>query len=240
MPWTWFSALGYVDVFWTTLTAKAALFTTVLAASTTVLLANDGRRSHFTKGPALLPAQSASHSVPGVTSPDLWGRVRRHLAAVVAGAAVVLGFLIAWAKTSQWDVLLRFLFQVPFGQSDPVYGKDISFYLFSLPVYLSLKNWFLLTTIFSALIAGVGILGAWVPSPSISKRLRMAPAALVHASALLAIFFAVKAWSYYLDRFLLLYGDNGVVVGASYTDLTMGLPVLWVSSGSPCIAASPR
>ena len=137
VDWTWFSALGYVDVFWIVLTAKVALFTTVLVASTTVLLANGWLALHFTKGPAPLPAQPAWHSVPGVTSLDLWGRVRGRLSAVVAGAAVVLSFLIAWAKTSQWDVLLRFLSQVPFGQSDPVYGKDISFYLFSLPVYLS-------------------------------------------------------------------------------------------------------
>ena len=236
VDWTWFSALGYVDVFWIALTAKVALFTTVLVASTTVLLANGWLALHFTKGPAPLPAQSAWHSVPGVTSLDLWGRVRGHLSAVVAGAAVVLSFLIAWAKTSQWNVLLRFLSQVPFGQSDPVYGKDISFYLFSLPVYLSLKNWLLLTTLFSAVIAGVVYWERGCITID-QQRLRMAPAALVHASALLAIFFAVKAWSYYLDRFLLLYGDNGVVVGASYTDLTMGLPVLWVLIGLSGIAA---
>src|SRR3954466_1722810 len=236
VDWTWFSALGYVDVFWIALIAKVALFTTVLVASTTVLLANGWLALHFTKGPAPLPAQSAWGSVPGVTSLDLWGRVRGRLSAVVAGAAVVVSFLIAWAKTSQWNVLLRFLFQVPFGRSDPVYGKDISFYLFSLPVYLSLKNWLLLTTLFSALIAGVVYWERGCITID-QQRLRMAPAALVHVSALLAILFAVKAWSYYLDRFLLLYDDNGVVVGASYTDLTMGLPVLWVLIGLSGIAA---
>ena len=54
---------------------------------------------------------------------------------------------------------------------------------------------------------------------------------------LLGLFFAVKAWSYWLDRYLLLYSDNGVVVGASYTDLTIGLPVLWVLVGLSVISA---
>ena len=72
--WTWFSALGYADVFWITLTTKIALFTTVLVASTTVLLANGWLALHFTKGPVPLPAQSAWHSVPGVPSFDLWAR----------------------------------------------------------------------------------------------------------------------------------------------------------------------
>jgi uncharacterized membrane protein (UPF0182 family) len=114
--------------------------------------------------------------------------------------------------------------------------RHLSFYLFSLPAYLALKNWMLLTTIFSFLIAGVVY---WVRGfiTIDQQRLRTAPAALAHASALLALFFAVKAWSYYLDRFLLLYGDNGVVVGASYTDLTIGLPVLWVLVGLSFIAS---
>src|SRR5262249_7757137 len=50
-------------------------------------------------------------------------------------------------------------------------------------------------------------------------------------------FFAVKAWSYGLDRYLLLYHDNGVVVGASYTDIHVELPVLWLLIGLSTVAA---
>ena len=45
------------------------------------------------------------------------------------------------------------------------------------------------------------------------------------------------AWSYDLDRFLLLYGDNGVVVGAGYTDIHVELPVLWALVGIASVAA---
>jgi uncharacterized membrane protein (UPF0182 family) len=65
----------------------------------------------------------------------------------------------------------------------------------------------------------------------------MSPAAIAHGSALLGLLFAVKAWSYGLDRYLLLYGDNGVVVGASYTDIHVKLPVLWLLIGLSIIAA---
>ena len=57
---------------------------------------------------------------------------------------------------------------------------------------------------------------------------RISPAAIAHGSALLGLYFAVKAWSYWLDRFLLLYNDNGVVVGAGYSDVHVGLPALWI------------
>jgi uncharacterized protein len=40
-----------------------------------------------------------------------------------------------------WSVFLRLLYQVPFGTPDPVYGKDIGFYLFSLPAYIVIKNY---------------------------------------------------------------------------------------------------
>src|SRR3954447_14302649 len=62
-------------------------------------------------------------------------------------------------------------------------------------------------------------------------------AAIVHGSVLLGLFFVVMAWSYDLDRFLLLYDDNGVVVGAGYTDIHVELPVLWALVGIASVAA---
>jgi uncharacterized protein len=137
---------------------------------------------------------------------------------------------------ANWDVLLRFVYQVPYGQTDPVFGKDIGFYLFSLPAYVALKNWMLLTLILgSGVAAGVywvrGEIAFGGPAFSVSRT------AIAHGSALLGIYFLVKAWSYYLDRFLLLYDDNGVVVGASYTGTHVELPVLWVLLGLAVAAA---
>ena len=60
-------------------------------------------------------------------SPHVSGRL------AVAGVAILLGLLTAAIEISNWDVVLRFLHQVPYGESDPVFGKDIGFYLFSLP-----------------------------------------------------------------------------------------------------------
>ena len=47
----------------------------------------------------------------------------------------------------------------------------------------------------------------------------------------------MKAWSYSLDRYLLLYGDNGVVVGAGFTDVNVELPVLWLLIALSIVAA---
>ena len=131
---------------------------------------------------------------------------------------------------------LRFIYQVPYGRNDPLFGKDIGFYLFSLPVWIALKNWMLLC--WPERVDGRrGLFRAW--------RHRSGPLALAHfarrdramARRCWALWFAVKAWSYALDRFLLLYNDNGVVVGASYTDVHVELPVLWLLVGLAVVAA---
>ena len=54
---------------------------------------------------------------------------------------------------------------------------------------------------------------------------------------LLGAIFLVKAWSYWLDRYLLLYADNGVVVGAGFTSIHVELPVLWSLVGIAVAAA---
>jgi uncharacterized membrane protein (UPF0182 family) len=240
VDWAWFSAIGYLVVFRTVLAAKVLLFLAVFALSATLLWANGWLASRFAKqgrtGRSLDLVWAVVQRQMSPVPPGLPDLVRPRLPLIIAGAAVILAALLAVGEMTNWDVLLRFVYQVPYGQSDPVYGKDIGFYLFSLPAYVACKNWMLLTVVLSALVAGAVY---WVcgdisfdGSPWSISRI-----AIAHGSALLGVFFAVKAWSYGLDRFLLLYGDNGVVVGASYTDIHVSLPVLWLLMGLAIIAA---
>jgi uncharacterized membrane protein (UPF0182 family) len=131
---------------------------------------------------------------------------------------------------------LQFLYHVPYGTNDPLYDKDIGFYLFALPAYVVIKNWMLLTLLLSALFAGAIY---WIRGhiEYDAQRRSMSPKAITPGSVLLGFFFAVKAWAYSLDRYLLLYHDNGVVVGASYTDIHVELPVLWLLIGLSIVAA---
>jgi uncharacterized protein len=239
VDWMWFSAVGYRQVFWTTIAAKAGVFTLVLAATAFIIWANArlaldvaGRRR------GRLPAGLASKLAAGATPSDLLEFMRDRLPwpLTIAGSAGLVALLVAYAEIGNWSVILQFLYQVPYGGNDPLYGKDIGFYLFSLPAYLAIKNWALLTLFMSALFAG---LIYWVHGDieSQAQRRSISPAAIAHGSLLLGFFFAVKAWSYGLDRYLLLYGDNGVVVGASYTDVHVELPVLWLLIGLSIVAA---
>jgi uncharacterized membrane protein (UPF0182 family) len=227
--WNWFSSVGYVGVYWTTAIAKITLFLGTFGLSAiaiwvngTIAFRNSGRRAHFRA------ASSPWDSLEGISQPRLLDRLSRRVPwrAIIAASAILLAGLIALSEVANWSVVLRFFYQVPFGNADPLFGNDLSFYLFSLPAYTALKDWILSVLALSTLCAAV-IYWAHGEIAFDSQRRWISPAVIAHASVLLALFFVVGAWSFWLARFQLLYKDNGVVVGAGYTDVHVELPILW-------------
>ena len=237
VDWLWFASIGYVGVFWTIFTAQALLFVAVFAASAGAVWLS-GRLALRYAGKSPLAPAAARFSRRPQTLPEVLRQVSPRLPwrLLIAGMALLLALFVAAGEVSSWGVALRFLDQVPYGKSEPVFGNDIGFYLFSLPAYVAIKNWLLLLLFFSAAVAGAVY---WAHGDIALDRRPpgLSPAAIVHASGLLGLFFALKAWSYGLDRYLLLYDDNGVVVGAGYTDLHVELPVLWLLIGVAAAAA---
>ena len=239
VDWLWFSEIGYLDVFWTTIVAEVEIFIVVFIATSIILWVNgllalrfaQSRRDH---GPADFEWKPASTT----TLPDALEFARHRLPwrVVIPVGACFLAMLVAWGEVDNWRVFLQFLYQVPYGANDPVYDKDISFYLFTLPALVAIKNWLVFTLFLSVLFVAAIY---WVHGDIeyTAQRRSMSPRPIAHGSVLLGFFFAVKAWSYGLERYQLLYGDNGVVVGASYTDIHVGLPVLWLLIGLSIIAA---
>jgi uncharacterized protein len=236
VDWLWFSSIGYLQVFLTTFGTKAAVFFSVLVATAIVLLLNGFLAANFAR--RQWTQHPAAWQRPGMaTPPNLFGfmRHRQSWPRVIASGAGLLAVLVAAGQVSNWDLFLQFFYQVPYGANDPVYIKDIGFYLFSLPAYIVIKNWMLLALSLSAFFTAAIY---WVHGDIEynAQQRSMSPTAIAHGSVLLGFFFAVKAWSYGLDRYLLLYGDNGVVVGASYTDIHVELPVLWLLIGLSAVA----
>ena len=239
VDWLWFYSIGYLQVFWTTIGTKAVVLFAVWSGTAVILWLNGWFAVRFARRQ---PPQSVTAFVwnlaGNVPPPDLLAVVRDRLPwpRVIAGGAGLLSLLVAALEVGNWGIILQFFYHVPYGADDPLFNKDISFYLFVLPAYILFKNWMLLTLVLSALFAAAIY---WVHGDieyDIHHR-SMSPTAIAHGSALLALLFVVKAWSYVLDRYLLLYGDNGVVVGASYTDVHVGLPGLWLMIGLSIIAA---
>src|ERR1700758_1071464 len=234
VDWFWFSSVGYLQVFWTSLAAEAAVFGCAFTATAVLLWLNGWLARRLARRPPAPPVAAFGWQPP----PDPFALLRERLPwpRMIAGSAALLALFVAAGEAGDWPILLQYLYQVPYGANDPLYGKDIGFYLFSVPAYVQIKNWMMLVLILSALFAGaIYWLHGDIEYGSYPRS--MSETAIAHGSMLLGLLLAVKAWSYALDRYLLLYGDNGVVVGASYTDIHVRLPVLWLLIGFSGVAA---
>ncbi len=146
------------------------------------------------------------------------GRVRLAVAAA-------FGLLIGLAAGAWWEDFLLFTNAADFGATDPQFGRDIGFYVFRLPLYRDLFGWafqfFLVTTL---IVAALHYLNGGIQIQRPGDR--VAAGVKVHLSVLLAILALLKAVGYQLDRYDLLYSQQGQVFGASFTDVNARLPAL--------------
>ena len=228
VDWLWFDSLGYRSIFVSVLGAKAAVFFAFFVVTTGLVWLSGAIAARAARPPAyLLPANSPWAELESDRFPAVIERfVRRLPWTRLAGvAALVIGLMVALGWIPNWSLALSFLDRSSYGVVDPVFGNDLGFYLFTLPLLDALKAWLLVVLFFSAALAGViyWVSGEIVIEP---QRRYVSGAAAAHALVLLAVFFVIEAWGFLLARYLLLYGDNGVVVGASYTDVHIALPIL--------------
>lgn len=139
--------------------------------------------------------------------------------------ALILGILAGMHTGGQWETVLRFLNNQPFNIQDPLFGRDIGFYVFRLPLFETLYGWalallgiaFLLTAATYVLHRGIQITPR---GPAV------APYARAHLLTLGALILIVKAGGYYLDTYHLLLSPTGIVFGATYSDIAVNLPAL--------------
>lgn len=147
---------------------------------------------------------------------------------IINGVGAFFAFIFASAGASRWEDFLLYFNRVPYGASDPIFGQDVSFYLFELPIFEFLQGWFLSLLLLTGL--GTILLYALNYLPEIQRgRFRLQESAVFrqHVAILGALFLGSWTVGYGLDIFGLLYSGRGVVFGASYTDMNASLYALW-------------
>ncbi len=156
----------------------------------------------------------------------------RSLNTLILAAILIVSFIIASKGSVQWNMVLSYLNQHPFGSTDPVFGKDIGFYVFSLPFYLFVREQLLIILLFAALVTviwyikdgGIQIIGDLVLAedrPAAIPKVKVADKVGKHLLVLAGIMVLLAAWGYHLKAYGVLYSTQGPAFGASYTDVNI-------------------
>jgi uncharacterized protein len=234
----WFDSAGFASVFWTRFGTQSlcflggAIFAALFLALNLWLAGRfipKGQLRRFSLdelldrfsveryvgggagGPFGTPRPRAvGRDVEAVTVPDIGRPV--FWALVVIGVLVALG--MGGLLGSAWTTIQLFIHRVPFGQTDPTFGKDISFYLFELPFFRLAQSYVNSLLLVTFALVGIRYLVAVISGAS------MPTAARLQLGLLVTLFLWSVAIGYQLDRYELVYSNtSGIFQGASYTDV---------------------
>jgi uncharacterized membrane protein (UPF0182 family) len=227
----WFGSLGYSSVYWYIFKAKIVLFLgseilTALLLSTTFWLFQRLFGAYaFEKRTIILNNQPFQFSPARFIRPLGW--------VVSAAVGLVYGFKLK----EHWRQFALYLNQPPTSTYDPIFGKSLGFYLFSLPLYDLLSSWLLGVT-FIILCAALAYSLLGLPQTVLKPYVRWSSgAAFRGVCCALALFLLVLSWSTYLSRFPYLWQDHQVFSGVTYTEAHYTLPALFIVSIALIIAA---
>jgi hypothetical protein len=218
VDWLWFIEVGYQSVFTTLLTTQLLVGGAFGGVFFLVFFANVYRAGRYQ------PTRYWG-TVDSLVLLQLAAPLRNRLAQTVGAVAGAFALIAALGGAGRWEDYLLWRNTVPFGQSDPLFGKDLAFYVFELPFLTYLQDWIL--GLLLATTVGTGILYFLTHGVVFGSRtLHIEKAARLHLGVLAAALVGVKAWGYLLDAYALLYSRRGVVFGAVYADVHAALPIL--------------
>ncbi|NMR19028.1 UPF0182 family protein [Cellulomonas fimi] len=217
--WTevlWFDQVGYLDVLRTEWLTRSLLFAAgfVVMAGAVAASLNVAYRSRPVYAPSTQEQANLDQYREAVEP------LRKLV--MVAGPAL-LGLFAGTAASQQWTTIQLWLNSVEFGRTDPQWGLDLSFFVFTLPGLRFVVSFLMAVVVLSGLGAiathylyGGLRLGGQGP--------RTTRAARVQLSVLAAAFLLLVAANYWLDRYSLLTKAGEKFEGASYADVNAVIP----------------
>ena len=209
----WFDEVGYLGIFFTVLKAKI-----ILGALAFVIL-------YIFMYINIRIALKNTHSLK--------------FQSISSGAILIISLLFGLFSSLKWDIVLRYLNQVPFNLQDPIFGHDISFYVFSLPFYN-----FLLNSLFAVIIlSGIGIGLIYFINGGILNQLEsqadprykkvinvlsIPEGTKMHLAVMAGLFTLLLTIKFYLMRFDILYISKKAFFGPGYADINIQLGIITV------------
>ncbi|MBI4135155.1 UPF0182 family protein [Candidatus Uhrbacteria bacterium] len=226
--WIWFAELGYIELLSTPLLAKLLIAPGVGMAAFILWFFNI--RATTPRGGN---QTNVFRFVEGKLRLDLTKYTRPLATAITALLALFTGL----AAAANWETILKYLNATPFNAVDPIFGRDIGFYFFTLPfiqLILGLVLWILLVALITAAIF-YGTRGAFTLSRNL---IQFDPRSRIHLFLIVAALFlisAIRAW--YVKIPNLLFNNHEIFAGASYTNLHADIPLLKLLAAAALLTA---
>jgi uncharacterized membrane protein (UPF0182 family) len=216
----WFDQLGYRSILLTSLTTKIFLGSLAGIISFGALLINYRIARRYS--PEIQSVRFIKIAGESLPAPNFALAISRFAIPAIA----IIGLIFASTGWNAWETYLLYLHQTPFGVADPIFSRDIAFYLFTLPFLETINGW-LMGLIVTAFIIALIIYGAGQLNQLTGRQLRfyLEKEQRRHLLILVALFFLAFAGEVYFKIPNLLLSDSGPVIGASYTDLNVRLPI---------------
>ncbi len=239
----WFQSLNYQDVFTTILFQKIILGFIGFAVTFLFVFANLKWLQKWLAriGPEDIVEPEVIQVDFGQTRQRMQGNLSEFgrtiarsplLSWIILGFSALVSISNAIALSSQWMVIAKFLQQVPYGVSDPIFKHDVSFYLFTLPLLeLILETAFGLTLFLLAVCGFFYLTNGGFRKTPLDKR------PFAHLGMLGALGFVLQAGNFWIEMLNLVYSPRGVAFGASYSDIHASIPTLYIAMGISVLGA---
>jgi uncharacterized membrane protein (UPF0182 family) len=218
--WWWFREIGFERVFLLKLGAQWALGLAGGVLAFALIYGN----ARF----ALRGIERSAESVVVLAAGGIATRERFLVKVAQVAAlpgALLLSFMLAAGLGAQWRTLVQYFYATPFGSVDPIFQRDIAYYVFTLPALQVAMDFTWGIVFISLLLVSVPIYFARGDVSWVRGRLTIEPSAEMHLALLAALWLVLSAarmwWIGIPD---LLSGTHGPLQGASWTDLHVRMP----------------
>ncbi len=164
-------------------------------------------------------------------------RRRTQVFPLLIAFSTIAASIVGLATSAYWFSLLAYRHATAFGLTDPVFGHDLSFYVFTLPALLIIWRFLFATTVLTLLIVGAHYLISalqarrqpiieidGIPQSPDARAVWRRLKGKQHLSLIASVLFLLLSVWHLLARYTLLFSQRGIVVGAGYTDTHVLLP----------------
>lgn len=222
IDWLWFKSVEFSSAFTTMFINRVGLYLVVFAFSFILFLINLQICRKIT-GPKEERPESTDDGREIIylhQEKSPWKKFLKSRSA--KWTILIISFLgalmVSSASSDNWITIQQYIHRVPFGTVDPIFHKDLGFYVFNLAFYKFFYNILISSLVMIVIVVGLIYL-LDVTTEFFFADWRRFTAGKSHVAILLAIIIALKAWGYQLASYGILTSPSGLVYGATFTDV---------------------